>query len=128
MSAMLDETYVRECRIEARRNLHGTCFAPAISRAERRQVEHLFAQVFDNMAGDLSGRYFPFARLTKREECELQQVQVVSSRISTHGASSWCKQCEFSHSQMGLLVSRPTGDVALSSGSARDWPDARAVW
>ena len=87
MNATLDETYVRECRIEARRNLHGTCFAPAISRAERRQVEHLFAQVFDNMAGDLSGRYFQLSRLTKREECELQQVQLcpVECLHTVHG-------------------------------------------
>ena len=75
MNAQLDETFVLECRIEAQRNVSATCFAPAISRAERRHVERTMEQVLENMSDDLSGRYFSATRLTKKEEDDLQEVK-----------------------------------------------------
>ena len=123
MNAKLDETFVLECRIEAQRNVSATCFAPAISRAERRHVERTMEEVLENMSDDLSGRYFSATRLTKKEEDDLQEV-----KTSQLVYVSLLYLLAFGCAQIGLLPVRPSGHVALSSGVTRDWPDGKAVW
>jgi len=98
----LDEKYVRSCRIRTGRSIRGLCLPPAISRAERREVEKSIVEALDGLSGELSGKYYPLTKMTPEEEKQL---------IEDH-----------------FLFQKPNGHLMVNSGAVRDWPDGRGIW
>lgn len=98
----LDPKYVRSCRIRTGRSLRGLCLPPAISRAERREVEATISSALEGLGGDLAGKYFPLSGMKPEDEKRL---------IEDH-----------------FLFQKPTGHLMTNSGAVRDWPDGRGIW
>lgn len=102
VNGKLDETYVKSCRIRTGRSIRGLCLPPAICRAERRRVAEILSSALNGLEGDLKGKYYPLADMTKEEEQRL---------IDDH-----------------FLFQKPTGHLMTNSNAVRDWPDARGIW
>lgn len=98
----MDPKYVRSCRIRTGRSLRGCCLPPAISRAERREVESVISGALEGLKGDLSGNYYPLASMKPDVEKQL---------IEDH-----------------FLFQKPTGHLMVNSGAVRDWPDGRGIY
>jgi len=101
-SGKLDEKYVKSCRVRTGRSVRGLCLPPAICRAERREVESVLKDALNGLEGDLKGKYYPLAEMTKEEEQRL---------IDDH-----------------FLFQKPKGHLMVNSGAVRDWPDGRGIW
>ncbi|ELT92097.1 hypothetical protein CAPTEDRAFT_95776, partial [Capitella teleta] len=97
-----DEKYVRSCRVRTGRSVKGLCLPPAISRAERREVEKCIVTALAGLKDDLAGTYYPLGKMTPEQENTL---------IADH-----------------FLFQKPTGHLMVNSGAVRDWPDARGIW
>nr|BAE16473.1 taurocyamine kinase [Arenicola brasiliensis] len=102
VNAKMDEKYVKSCRIRTGRSIRGLCLPPAISRAERREVERTLVDALAGLKGDLSGKYYPLLKMTPEEEKQL---------IEDH-----------------FLFQKPTGHLMVNSNAVRDWPDGRGIW
>ena len=98
----LDSKYVKSCRIRTGRSIRGLCLPPAISRAERREVEKTLADALAGLSGDLAGKYYPLIKMTPAEEKQL---------IEDH-----------------FLFQKPEGHLMVNSNAVRDWPDGRGIW
>ncbi|KAK2194004.1 hypothetical protein NP493_3g02080 [Ridgeia piscesae] len=98
----LDANYVRSCRIRTGRSIRGCCLPPAITRAERREVESVIVAALAGLTGDLAGKYYPLSKMKPEDEKRL---------IEDH-----------------FLFQKPTGHLMVNSGAVRDWPDARGIW
>jgi len=98
----LDEHYVKSCRVRTGRSLRGFCLPPAISRAERRDVERIIVDALGGLSDELAGTYYPLTKMTPDQERTL---------IEDH-----------------FLFQKPTGHLMVNSGAVRDWPDARGIW
>ena len=68
------EPMVKSCRIRTGRGVKGMCFPPAMSRAERREVERLIVEGLKGLTGDLAGTYYPLAGMNKDDEAKLIAV------------------------------------------------------
>ena len=99
---VFDEKYVKSCRVRTGRGVKGMCFPPAMSRAERREVERLIVEGLKGLTGNLVGKYYPLGKMSKEEEKQL---------IDDH-----------------FLFQKPQGHLMVNSGAVRDWPDARGIW
>ena len=97
-----DTKYVKSCRIRTGRGVRGYCFPPAMSRAERREVERVLVEALAKLTGDLAGKYYPLSKMSKEDEAAL---------IADH-----------------FLFQKPEGHLMVNSSSTRDWPDARGIW
>ena len=64
----LDDKYVKSCRIRTGRSIRGLCLPPAISRAERREVEKVLSEALAGLDGELAGKYYPLIKMTPDEE------------------------------------------------------------
>ena len=71
----MDEKYVKSCRVRTGRSVKGLCLPPAISRAERREVERVLSEALNGLAGDLKGTYYPLCKMTKEQEQRLIDVR-----------------------------------------------------
>uniref|UniRef100_UPI00398F2C05 creatine kinase M-type-like isoform X1 n=2 Tax=Pristiophorus japonicus TaxID=55135 RepID=UPI00398F2C05 len=100
--ADLDEQYVLTCRVSTGRNVDEFCFPPHCSRGERRALEKLAVAALNALDGEFKGTYHSLKNLSE-EECQ---------RLTT----------------AGILSDNLISPLMLSSGMARDWPDARGVW
>ena len=74
----LDEKYVKSCRVCTSRSVRGLCLPPAISRAERREVERVLVDALARLGGDLAGQYHPLNKISKEQEKQLVQVSAVT--------------------------------------------------
>jgi creatine kinase len=102
VGGLLDENYVRSCRVRTGRSIRGFCLPPAICRAERRHVEKIIVEALEGLTDDLAGTYYPLKSMTPDQEKTL---------IEDH-----------------FLFQKPTGHLMVNSGAVRDWPDARGIW
>ncbi|XP_067901183.1 creatine kinase M-type-like [Heterodontus francisci] len=100
--ADLDEQYVLTCQVSTGRNVDDFCFPPHCSRGERHALEKLAIEAFNALDGEFKGTYHSLKNLSE-EEC--QQLTTA-----------------------GILTDNLISPLMLSSGMARDWPDARGVW
>jgi len=98
----LEDKYVKSCRIRTGRSIRGLCLPPAISRAERREVEKSLSEALAGLGGDLAGKYYPLIKMTPDEEKQL---------IEDH-----------------FLFQKPEGHLMVNSNAVRDWPDGRGIW
>lgn len=99
---VMDEKYVVSSRVRAGRSIRGFALPPWCSRAERRRVNQILSEALDEMSGNFSGKMYSVASLNENEQAALAKDSI--------GFSKPC--CPF----------------VLTSGTARDWPDQRAIW
>jgi len=99
-------------RIRVSRNLHGSRMLPACSVDERRAVESVLARSLSSLTGTLQGEYFPLSGS--------------HSYMPKPGGMSEEEELDL-HAE-GLLFEEPDSSVLVSSGYAREWPDARGVF
>jgi len=98
----LDPKYVLSSRVRTGRSIRGLSLPPHCSRAERRAVEKIACDALAKLSGDLKGGYYPLKGMT-----EAQQNQYIEDHF---------------------LFDKPVSPLLISSGMARDWPDARGIW
>lgn len=98
----LDPKYVLSCRVRTGRSIRGFRLPPSCNRGERRAVEEIAKKALANLEGPLKGKYYPLATMTEKD-----QDQLIAD---------------------GFLFDKPVSPLLLSSGMARDWPDARGIW
>ena len=60
--------------MRASRSVRGLCLPPAISRAERREVESVVTEALAALHGDMAGTYYPLTGLSDEEEQRLMDV------------------------------------------------------
>jgi len=97
------DKYCVSTRIRAARNISGFGLPPASTRAERREVERLCKEGLESMEGEMAGKYFPLADMTKEEEDQLQ---------ADH-----------------FLFQKPDPNAMIyGCGGVRDWPDGRGIF
>lgn len=101
-NGVLDDKYVLSCRVRTGRAIRGLPHPPVCSRAERREVEHICQQVFQDLPCDLKGQYYSLAKMSNAEQDKL---------IDEH-----------------FLFDKPVSPLLTSGGMARDWPDARGIF
>ncbi|XP_042188619.1 creatine kinase M-type isoform X2 [Callorhinchus milii] len=100
--ADFDEQYVLSCRICTGRNVEDYSFPPHCSRGERRALEKLAIQALIELSSEFNGTYYSLNTLGEEEQKRLTSA--------------------------GILHEDPLSPLMVSSGMARDWPDARGVW
>lgn len=98
----LDSNFVLSSRVRTGRSIRGLALPPHCTRAERREVEKVVVEALDTLKGSLQGKYYPLNKMTPQEQDQL---------IEDH-----------------FLFDKPVSPLLLSSGMARDWPDARGIW
>jgi len=98
----MDPKYVLSSRVRTGRSIRGLSLPPHCSRAERRAVEKIACDALAKLDGDLKGGYYPLKGMT-----EAQQDQYIEDHF---------------------LFDKPVSPLLISSGMARDWPDARGIW
>ena len=106
-NGLLDEKYVKSCRVRTGRSVRGLCLPPCASRAERREVERVLSEALSGLGGDLAGTYYPLSGMTKEQE---QQLIDVRTRPHAHLAWTIHKHAtnvhvQYSHSDDKCLVS-----------------------
>ena len=74
-NGLLDEKYVKSCRVRTGRSVRGLCLPPCASRAERREVERVLSEALSGLGGDLAGTYYPLSGMTKEQEQQLIDVR-----------------------------------------------------
>ncbi|CAE7225146.1 unnamed protein product [Symbiodinium natans] len=99
-------------RIRVSRNLRGSRMLPACNVDERRAVEQILAHSLSALTGTLQGEYLPLSGS--------------QSYAAKPGGMSEDEEMDL-HAE-GLLFEEPDSSVLVSSGYARDWPDARGVF
>ena len=98
----LDSNFVISSRVRTGRSIRDLALPPHCTRAERREVEKIVVEALDTLKGNLQGKYYPLNKMTAQEQDQL---------IEDH-----------------FLFDKPVSPLLLSSGMARDWPDARGIW
>ncbi|KAJ7376391.1 hypothetical protein OS493_034913 [Desmophyllum pertusum] len=98
----LDSDFVLSSRVRTGRSIRGLALPPHCTRGERREVEKVVVEALDTMKGGLQGKYYPLDKMTPEQQDQL---------IEDH-----------------FLFDKPVSPLLLSSGMARDWPDARGIW
>lgn len=98
----LDENYVISSRVRTGRSIKGLCLPPHCTRAERRAIEKISTDALSTLTKEFKGKYYPLSKMTDAEQDQL---------IEDH-----------------FLFDKPVSPLLLSSGMARDWPDARGIW
>ena len=98
----LDSNFVLSSRVRTGRSIRGLALPPHCTRGERREVEKVVVEALDTLKGSLQGKYYPLNKMTPKEQDQL---------IEDH-----------------FLFDKPVSPLLLSSGMARDWPDARGIW
>ncbi|CAJ1328418.1 unnamed protein product, partial [Effrenium voratum] len=99
-------------RLRVTRNLSKLRMPPACCADERRAVEARLAQAFSSLTGTLEGEYFP----------------LIGSHSYTPKPGGMSEEEEQRLHEAGFLFEEPDSSVLVSSGYARDWPDARGVF
>ncbi|PID39107.1 MAG: arginine kinase [Proteobacteria bacterium] len=97
-----EDKYIISSRIRSARSIRGFRLPPACTRAERREIERIISKALVSLHGDLKGNYYPLDQMT----------------------SDLCDKLRTDH----LLFQKPDSPLLISSGSVRDWPDARGVF
>jgi len=101
-NAKFNPKYVRSSRVRTGRSIRGLALPTFCTRAERREVERLFKKATGSLKADLAGQY---RTLYDMEEKEIENY------IDQH-----------------LLYKKPYSPLLITSGMARDWPDARGFF
>eukprot|EP00930_Biecheleria_cincta_P033259 TRINITY_DN23022_c0_g1_i1.p1 TRINITY_DN23022_c0_g1~~TRINITY_DN23022_c0_g1_i1.p1 ORF type:complete len:1401 (-),score=279.85 TRINITY_DN23022_c0_g1_i1:237-4202(-) len=101
-------------RVQVSRNLSSFRFPTACSEDERREVERVLVKAFQLLSEDLGGDYYPLA---ESHSCAALGMPKGMSEES-----------EEKLRRKGFLFEEPDSAVSLSSGLARQWPDARGVF
>merc|ERR1719399_445800 len=102
LPADLDKYCVSTC-IRAARNISGYGLPPGSSRAERREVETLIADALSGLTGELAGKYYSLATMSKEDAAQL----------------------EADH----FLFQKPDPNAMIfSCGGVRDWPEGRGIY
>ena len=76
VGGQLDPKYVKSVRIRTGRSVKGFPLPPAITRAQRREVERIIVDALGGLSDDLSGKYYPLGKMTKEEETQLIAVSL----------------------------------------------------
>jgi creatine kinase len=97
-----EDKYIISSRIRSARSIRGFNLPPACTRAERREIERIISEALISIPGDLKGDYHPLDQMP----------------------GEICNQLRADH----LLFQKPDSPLLISSGSIRDWPDARGVF
>ncbi|CAH1775389.1 unnamed protein product [Owenia fusiformis] len=97
-----DEKYVLSSRVRTGRCIRGLSLPPAISRAERREVERVCIDALGSLDGQFKGQYHSLSNMTDEEQEKL---------INDH-----------------FLFDKPVSPLLTCAGMARDWPDGRGIW
>merc|ERR1719436_440764 len=97
-----DEKFVRSSRVRTGRSIRGLAMPTYCTRAERREVVRILKEACSQLTGELAGEYEDLAQMTEERQEEL---------INRH-----------------LLYDKPVSPLLISSGMARDWPDARGCF
>jgi len=95
----IDNLYVRECSVKARRNLAGISFPTHCSRAGRRKVERVVHAALNDIEGEFVGSYQPLFSLTTNPA-------VADASSNYKSPNKFCAQI----------------------GAGRDWPFGRGVY
>ena len=104
VDSLIDPSALVSVKISASRNLDGFSFSPAITRAQRREAEHLLSSALLSLSGNGSeslGKYISFMTASAEDQALLKDVKVNTARR--------CKHAE-------------------SAGILRDWPDSRGAF
>lgn len=105
--------YVLSSHVRASRNLSGFRFPPAMSRAERHEVERVLSQALIGACGAAPGdAYLP--------------LRGSDSYVPRPGGMS--AEEEAALQDAGLLFEAPDSTWRLCTGSGRHWPDGRGVF
>jgi creatine kinase len=97
------DKYVKSTRIRAARNISGFGLPPAATRGERRAVAAIAQEGLMQLEGELKGKYFDLASMSKTDEKQL---------IDDH-----------------FLFQKPDPNAMIfGCGGCRDWPDARGIY
>jgi len=106
MGSKLPEDLDKYCvstRIRAARNVSGYGLPPGTSRAERREVETIISEALAGLEGELAGKYYSLATMSKEDEDQLQ---------ADH-----------------FLFQKPDPNAMIfSCGGVRDWPEGRGIF
>lgn len=107
------QKYVIAVRVESSRNLRAFCFAPSISRSERRTVERVLVDALSTLQdADLVGDYYPLPHSTSYAS---------KPNGMTGEEAAEMHKCHF-------MFKEPQSREKLSSGLGLDWPEARGVF
>ncbi|XP_072121171.1 creatine kinase M-type-like [Mobula birostris] len=98
----LDGRYVLACCVSTGRNIDDFSFPPHCSRGERRALEKLAIAALNGLNDEFKGTYHSLKNLSEEDRRSLTDAGILTDYIVT--------------------------PKMLSSGMARDWPDARGVW
>merc|ERR1739838_1125154 len=98
----MDPKYVLSSRVRTGRSIRGLSLPPHCTRAERRAVERISVNALGHLTGSLRGHYHPLNKMSEKEQDQY---------IEEH-----------------FLFDKPVSPLLISSGMARDWPDARGIW
>ena len=106
--SLFDPNYIESVTFTAGRSIHGYRFLPACNRAERREIESKFQNIFDNIGCrngvNFGGEYYPIGQ--KNDE--------LVDNFPNGSPSYWAE--------------KPTAPVYIAAGITRDWPDARGIF
>ena len=106
--SMFDPNYIESVTFTAGRSVHGYRFLSACNRAERREIETKFRNVFNRITArdsvDFSGEYYSISQIN---------YDIVRN-FPTDAPLYW--------------VEKPTAPVYTTAGITRDWPDARGIF
>eukprot|EP00931_Biecheleriopsis_adriatica_P061262 TRINITY_DN36829_c0_g1_i1.p1 TRINITY_DN36829_c0_g1~~TRINITY_DN36829_c0_g1_i1.p1 ORF type:complete len:1780 (-),score=395.79 TRINITY_DN36829_c0_g1_i1:42-5381(-) len=103
---------VVSARVRVSRNLRDFRMPSACSAEERSAVESALVEALSSMTGDLEGEYFP----------------LLGSQSYTPKPDGMSEEEEDALRASELLFEEPDSAVLISSGFARDWPDARGLF
>merc|ERR1739838_561403 len=98
----MDPKYVLSSRVRTGRSIRGLSLPPHCTRAERRAVERISVNALGHLTGSLRGHYHPLNKMSEKEQDQ--------------------------HIEEHFLFDKPVSPLLISSGMARDWPDARGIW
>ena len=108
LSQPMDNKYVQSISYTAGRSVSGYRFLPTCNRAERRELEEKFRNVFENVStangGVFEGEYYPIDK----------QNRDILNRLP-HGTPFYWAE-------------KPSTPIYDSAGVTRDWPDARGIF
>eukprot|EP00746_Dinoflagellata_sp_MGD_P123419 gnl/MRDRNA2_/MRDRNA2_58067_c0_seq1.p1 gnl/MRDRNA2_/MRDRNA2_58067_c0~~gnl/MRDRNA2_/MRDRNA2_58067_c0_seq1.p1 ORF type:complete len:1099 (+),score=179.81 gnl/MRDRNA2_/MRDRNA2_58067_c0_seq1:138-3434(+) len=104
--------HVTQTRVRVSRNISGFLLPPALDKASRHEVERSLVKCFFSLPDDMKGTYYPIAG---------------SLSYPPRPGGMSCED-EEELRELGVLFQQPDTPLMISSGYARDWPDARGIF
>ena len=113
-STQIDPTgmHVISTRVRTGRSLRGIRLPPSCSKEDRREVERVVVNALKSLTGELAGDYFPLA----------------GSQSYTKKPGGMTPEQEEQLRKDRFLFQEPDSTLLRSSGSGRQWPDARGIF